>query len=42
MGFEKADTRQLYAMKAIAKKKGQAKLYAALDREIKRRERRKG
>ena len=38
MAFEKAKTRTLYAMKAIAKKKGQASLYAALDREIKKRE----
>lgn len=38
MGFEKAKTSTLYAMKADAKKKGQTSLYLALDREIKRRE----
>ena len=38
MGFERLDTGALFAMKTLAKRRGKARQYAALDREIKRRE----
>ena len=42
MSLKNVPTSQLYGMKERARKKGQMALYAALDREIKRREAAKG